>query len=94
MGGFNGGAMSDIFLSYNREDQSRARLFAEAFAAAELSVWWDVTLRSGEAYDEVTEAASWFENPAMLETKSAQRSIHRADNDGRGVVGIKRGGAG
>ena len=49
--------MSDIFLSYNREDQSRARLFAEAFAAAELSVWWDVTLRSGEAYDEVTEAA-------------------------------------
>ena len=49
--------MSDIFLSYNREDQSRARLFAEAFGAAGLSVWWDVTLRSGEAYDEVTEAA-------------------------------------
>ena len=49
--------MSDIFLSYNREDQARARLFAEAFEAAHLSVWWDVTLRSGEAYDEVTEAA-------------------------------------
>ena len=49
--------MPDIFLSYNREDQPRARLFAEAFAAAGLSVWWDVTLRSGEAYDEVTEAA-------------------------------------
>jgi TolB-like protein/Flp pilus assembly protein TadD len=49
--------MSDIFLSYNREDQTRARLFAEAFAAAGLTVWWDVTLRSGEAYDEVTEAA-------------------------------------
>ena len=49
--------MADIFLSYNREDQARARLFAEAFEAAQLSVWWDVTLRSGEAYDEVTEAA-------------------------------------
>lgn len=49
--------MADIFLSYNREDQARARLFAEAFEAEGLSVWWDVTLRSGEAYDEVTEAA-------------------------------------
>ncbi len=49
--------MSDIFLSYNREDQARARLFAEAFEAVRLTVWWDVTLRSGDAYDEVTEAA-------------------------------------
>jgi TolB-like protein len=47
----------DIFLSYNREDQTRAKLFADAFAAAGLSVWWDTALRSGEAYDEVTEAA-------------------------------------
>ncbi len=49
--------MADIFLSYNREDQAIARRFAEAFEHAGLSVWWDVTLRSGEAYDEVTEAA-------------------------------------
>lgn len=47
----------DIFLSYNREDQARAKLFADAFAAAGLNVWWDTALRSGEAYDEVTEAA-------------------------------------
>ena len=46
-----------MFLSYTREDQATARRFAEAFAAAGLEVWWDVTLRSGEAYDEVTEAA-------------------------------------
>jgi TolB-like protein/Tfp pilus assembly protein PilF len=50
-------ASPDIFLSYNREDQAVARRFAEAFERHGLSVWWDVTLRSGEAYDEVTEDA-------------------------------------
>ncbi len=47
----------DIFLSYNREDAAVAKRFADAFAAAGLNVWWDTALRSGEAYDEVTEAA-------------------------------------
>jgi TolB-like protein len=47
----------DIFLSYNREDQARAKLFAEAFERQGLKVWWDVGLRTGEAYDEVTETA-------------------------------------
>ena len=49
--------MTDIFLSYNREDAATARRFADGFAAEGLSVWWDTALRSGEAYDEVTEAA-------------------------------------
>ncbi len=49
--------MTDLFLSYNREDQARAKLFADAFAAQGFSVWWDVGLRTGEAYDEVTETA-------------------------------------
>ncbi|HEY2051873.1 MAG TPA: TIR domain-containing protein [Caulobacteraceae bacterium] len=49
--------MPDIFLSYSRADQAIARRFAEAFAAEGMEVWWDVTLRSGEAYDEVTENA-------------------------------------
>ena len=46
-----------IFLSYNREDQAVAKVFAEGFTRAGMSVWWDTALRSGEAYDEVTEAA-------------------------------------
>jgi len=50
-------SMPDVFLSYNREDQATARRFAEAFQAEGLDVWWDTTLRAGEAYDEVTEAA-------------------------------------
>ena len=50
-------APPDIFLSYNREDQARAKLFAEAFEGQGFKVWWDVGLRTGEAYDEVTETA-------------------------------------
>jgi TolB-like protein len=47
----------DIFLSYTREDQATAQRFAQAFEAQGFTVWWDVTLRSGEAYDQVTEEA-------------------------------------
>jgi TolB-like protein len=50
-------ASPDIFLSYTREDQATAQHFAEAFEAQGFTVWWDVTLRSGEAYDTVTEEA-------------------------------------
>jgi TolB-like protein len=50
-------AAPDIFLSYTRDDQVTAKRVAEAFEAQGFSVWWDVTLRSGEAYDEVTEQA-------------------------------------
>ena len=49
--------MPDIFLSYTREDQATAQTFAEGFEAQGLSVWWDATLRPGETFDEVTEAA-------------------------------------
>jgi TolB-like protein/Flp pilus assembly protein TadD len=49
--------MPDIFLSYTREDQASAQRFAEAFETQGFTVWWDVTLRSGEAYDQVTEDA-------------------------------------
>jgi TolB-like protein/Flp pilus assembly protein TadD len=49
--------LPDIFLSYNRDDQATARRFAEGFEQEGFNVWWDVTLRSGEAYDQVTEKA-------------------------------------
>jgi TolB-like protein len=47
----------DIFLSYSREDQARARQFAESLGREGFTVWWDQTLRSGENYDQVTESA-------------------------------------
>jgi TolB-like protein len=49
--------MPDIFLSYSREDQPTARRFAEALQREGFTVWWDQSLRSGEAYDKVTETA-------------------------------------
>lgn len=49
--------MSEIFLSYNRDDQAVARRFAEGFEHEGFKVWWDTALRSGEAYDQVTEKA-------------------------------------
>lgn len=49
--------MPDVFLSYSREDQSIARRFAEALGQEGFSVWWDQSLRSGDAYDKVTEQA-------------------------------------
>jgi TolB-like protein/class 3 adenylate cyclase/Tfp pilus assembly protein PilF len=50
-------ATKDVFISYAREDQAVARKFAEALEREGLPVWWDVALRSGEAYDEAMEAA-------------------------------------
>ena len=49
--------ISDIFISYARDDQAVARLYADALEAQGFSVWWDAALRSGEAFDEAIEAA-------------------------------------
>ncbi len=50
-------ATKDVFLSYAREDQAVARKFAEALEREGVPVWWDVALRSGDAYDETMEQA-------------------------------------
>jgi adenylate cyclase len=49
--------MADVFISYSRDDAKIARLFADAFQSAGLTVWWDDALRSGEAFDESIERA-------------------------------------
>jgi eukaryotic-like serine/threonine-protein kinase len=49
--------LTDVFVSYSREDQEVARRFAENFASEGLSVWWDQALNPGEAFDQVTELA-------------------------------------
>jgi formylglycine-generating enzyme required for sulfatase activity len=49
--------MSDIFISYKREEQPVARKLAEAIEAEGWSVWWDPKLRPGEHFDDVIEKA-------------------------------------
>ena len=49
--------MSDIFISYKREDQATARKLADALEKESWSVWWDPKLRAGEHFDDVIEKA-------------------------------------
>src|SRR5215471_2097737 len=47
--------MSDIFISYKREDQATARKLADALESEGWTVWWDPKLRAGEHFDDVIE---------------------------------------
>jgi hypothetical protein len=47
--------MSDIFISYKREDQQIARKLADALEGEGWTVWWDPKLRAGDDFDEVIE---------------------------------------
>lgn len=49
--------MPDIFLSYSRKDIAIAGKVSAALQAAGHDVWWDQSLKAGEVYDQVTEAA-------------------------------------
>ncbi len=49
--------MTDIFISYKREEQAKARLLANALERQGWTVWWDPRLRAGERFDDVIEAA-------------------------------------
>jgi TIR domain-containing protein len=49
--------MSDIFISYRREEQATARQLADALEKEGWSVWWDPKLRAGEHFDDVIEKA-------------------------------------
>ena len=49
--------MSDIFISYKREEQVAARKLADALEKEGWSIWWDPKLRVGEHFDDVIENA-------------------------------------
>jgi len=49
--------MSDVFISYAREDRARAKAFAELFQQQGWSVWWDRNIPPGRSFDEVIEEA-------------------------------------
>src|SRR5262249_25714562 len=49
--------MSDIFVSYKREDHPKAKKLANALESKGWTVWCDPKLRAGENFDKVIEAA-------------------------------------
>lgn len=49
--------MSDVFISYAREDEGRAERLANALEAQGWSVWWDRKIPFGQPFDEVIEDA-------------------------------------
>ena len=49
--------MSDIFISYSREDRTPAEALARALEAQGWSVWWDRAIPAGKTFDQVIEEA-------------------------------------
>jgi len=49
--------MSDIFLSYAREDLARVKPVVAALEARGWSVWWYRTIKPGQTFDSVVQAA-------------------------------------
>lgn len=48
-------AVSDVFISYAREDRASAQALAQALEARGLTVWWDRVIPPGRQFDEVIE---------------------------------------
>jgi TolB-like protein/Tfp pilus assembly protein PilF len=49
--------LTEVFLSYGHDDAATAQLYAQAFEREGLTVWWDTSLRSGQAFDAAIEEA-------------------------------------
>lgn len=47
-----GGAVTDIFISYSREDRPRVQVIAQALEKAGLKVWWDPHIKTGSGFRE------------------------------------------
>src|SRR5215213_4308003 len=47
--------MSDVFISYAREDREKAKALAELFTEQGWTVWWDRNIPAGRSFDTVIE---------------------------------------
>lgn len=58
--------MSDIFISYAREDRDTAERFAIALKGQGFSVWWDRVIPAGRVFEEVIEEAIGSSNCVVV----------------------------
>lgn len=49
--------MSEVFVSYSRDDRRIAQQFASGLEREGFGVWWDQAIHAGESFDRVTEKA-------------------------------------
>jgi len=49
--------VSDIFVSYSSADRERVKPLVDTLLKKDWSIWWDRTIRPGETWDQVIEAA-------------------------------------
>ena len=52
-----GGPISDIFLSYAKQDREKAKIIAKALADQGWSVWWDTKITPGKTFRQVIDEA-------------------------------------
>ncbi|MBI1401547.1 MAG: TIR domain-containing protein, partial [Hyphomonas sp.] len=76
--------MSDIFISYAREDLPKARLLAEAMIADGLSVWWDHDLLGGDQFrEEISETIAAAKIVIVIWSENSVRSPFVKDEASR-----------
>lgn len=81
--------MTDIFLSYKREDREQARKLAEALIVEGYSVWWDIELLPGAKFaDEINEVLNATKLIIVLWTPEATNSDWVKSE---AMVGLQRG---
>ena len=82
--------MSDVFLSYKREDSARVRKVVEALRRAGLDAWWDEDIPSGAQWEATIEKAlaaakavvvCW--TPASVASENVRSEARVAREDGR-----------
>ncbi len=67
--------MTDVFISYKREDKARAKAIAEALARRGLHVWWDIDLLPGDQFtDEIENVINRARAAVVLWSKRSIRS--------------------
>lgn len=78
--------MSDIFISYAREDKPLVKLLAHVLERKGWSVWWDVRIPAGQSYEEVIEKAlKTAKSVVVVWTKNSVKSQFVKNEAKRGL---------